>query len=156
MSAKKTLNTKKLQGTARKDRDAKQGVKMPPADDALLRTPPGLPKEAQKLWRQLAPWLKDAGLLSSGDVVGLMLTCVHAGVAIEAARMLREEGITRQDENNVTRKHPAYQLVRDGTAQFWKGSEKFGLSPADRNKIKLPEVGEELTLAEELFQMVVK
>lgn len=149
---KKPSAVKRLQGTSRKDRVP---VNEPlPAAPPHLSTPAGLPKESQKLWRQLAPELERLGLLTAADLPALLMTCVSGGLAIEAAKMIRSEGLFRRDENGVQRKHPAAQVFRDAAAGYFKQAAKFGLTPVDRSGLSGLEPKEE-TLAEFLQRVTL-
>ena len=93
------------------------------------------PDYALKNWDDIVDRLYQFGLIDKIDGPALIMMVGHLGVAIEALKKLRNEGITRQDENNVTRKNPAYQLFRDSSSSFRKYLSEFGLSPAAREDL---------------------
>ncbi len=134
MTAKKPTRLKIIQGTAKPGR-AKEPQPQPAAH---LPTPPGISKESQKLWKELAPELQRLGLLSTVDVPALIMTVVAGGVAMEAAKALRQQGLTRLDENKVERKNPHFQLFRDAAANYYRWASRFGLTPADRAGLNVP------------------
>lgn len=133
--SKKPTALRVLQGT---DKPSKVANEPQPAPAGNLPTPPGIPKEAQKIWRELAPELNRLGLVTAVDVPALIMACVAGGIAIEAAKALRRDGLTRFDENKVERKNPHFQLFRDAAANYYRMGGRFGLTPADRAGLNAP------------------
>jgi len=119
-----------------------------------LKTPNGriprgqmLHAEAKRFWRELAPEMIRVGLLTEIDVPAFLLLCEHYAVAIQAARTIAKDGLTRNDENGVARKHPLLQVLRDNSRAFRMYATEFGLVPSSRQRLKFeePEPDDELT-----------
>lgn len=110
-----------------------------------------LSPEGQRLWKTLAPKLAELGLITEADGAAFEMLCVHYGVAVQAARQLREDGLTTTDEDGLIRKHPLLQVLRESSTAFRMYAEQFGLTPAARARLRLPAPDEEPSLAEVLF-----
>ena len=111
-------------------------------DDNLpryLRPPAGkiLNRWGRQFWKDNAASLYRSGLLKETDVASFTMICQAYGLAMESAAMIAEEGLFRQDENNVTRKHPATQVHRDSVAMFNRLADKFALNPRARQAMKI-------------------
>jgi len=89
-------------------------------------------KEAQRIWHKLTPALAEMGVLTEIDAYTLALLCQHWAYALEAIRTIDAQGLFRDDENGVTRKHPAHQILRDSTMMVMKIGSEFGLTPSAR------------------------
>ena len=104
-----------------------------------LRPPAGkvLNRWGRRFWKDIAGDLYRANLLKSNDIATFTMLCQSYGLAMEAAVKIAEEGLFRQDENNVTRKHPSHQVWRDSTATFNRIADKFALNPKSRQAMKV-------------------
>jgi P27 family predicted phage terminase small subunit len=94
-------------------------------------------KEAQRIWHKLTPQLHEMGVLAEIDAYTLALLCQHWAYALEAIRTIDAEGLFRQDENGVTRKHPAHQILRDSTNMIVRLGSEFGLTPSAREGLQV-------------------
>lgn len=104
-----------------------------------LRPPAGkiLNKWGRQFWKDTAGDLYRSGLLKPNDLASFTLLCQSYGLAMESAVKISEDGLFRQDENNVTRKHPSHQVWRDSAATFGRLSDKFALNPKARQAMKV-------------------
>lgn len=126
----------------------------PVFDAAYLRVPYGrLPAEGQRLWRELAPQLTQAGVLTQADLPALEMACLHYAVVRQAVDLIREEGIITSTRDSI-KKHPAMSVLNENSAMFYRYLAAFGLTPSDRVKIKADPIDKERTLAELLFEGV--
>jgi P27 family predicted phage terminase small subunit len=124
-------------------------------DDNLpryLRPPAGklLNRWGRQFWKDNAGDLYRAELLKETDVASFIMLCQAFGLAMESATKIGEEGLFRQDENNITRKHPATQVHRDSVAMFNRLADKFALNPRARQTMKIGD-GDGVTLHDLLF-----
>jgi P27 family predicted phage terminase small subunit len=94
-------------------------------------------KRARDLYHDLAPILFDMGALEVIDGPTLTLMLIHYGIAAEAAKKIREEGLTDIDEQGVVRKSPLLQILRDATQQYRQLSKQFPISPKIRKQLKM-------------------
>ena len=111
-------------------------------DDNLpryLRPPAGkiLNRWGRQFWKDNAGDLYRADLLKETDIASFIMLCQAYGLAMESATKIGEEGLFRQDENNITRKHPATQVHRDSVAMFNRLADKFALNPKARQTMKI-------------------
>lgn len=103
-------------------------------------------KYVGKLWDEYAPELERMGLLTGLDVAGLRLMLQHYQFALEAAFMVRDEGMTRRDENGVERKHPAMLMFEKNSEMYRKWATEFGMTPSARARLKIEQAAEQLSL----------
>ena len=108
-----------------------------------IKPPAILGRHGKKYWRDVAPILIEYKLLTVGDLGAFTNLCVAWEMAMEALQTIKDEGLFRQDENNVTRKHPAHQIWRDSLSQYMKLAREFGLTPAAREALQLEPVEED-------------
>jgi P27 family predicted phage terminase small subunit len=94
-------------------------------------------KRARDLYHELAPILYDMDALEIIDGPTLTLMLIHYGIAAEAAKKIREEGLTDIDEQGIVRKSPLLQILRDATQQYRQLSKQFPISPKIRKQLKM-------------------
>lgn len=116
---------------------------------------PGVPRgrlndEAKWIWRKLAPGLAETGILREWDLPAMELMCTHFAFAVEAGRILNEEGLSTVDERGLPRKHPLLQIWRENSRDFLRYGTEFGLTPSSRSRLTVEPVETE-TLADLLF-----
>jgi P27 family predicted phage terminase small subunit len=142
MTVRKPTDLKRLQGTYRPDRDSANG---PNPGTAGISMPRGvLPASARRAWRAWGPELERLGLLTGLDLPLFMLTCLWAGLAADAARLLREDGIITRDGSGREAKNRAVSVLRVASSELRQLAGRFGLTPADRASLHLSvEEGEE-------------
>lgn len=102
-----------------------------------LRTPSELNEYGKRFWKAHAARLHRAERLKEDDVPLFLLLAQAYGMALESQQKILDEGLFRQDENSVTRRHPAVQVHRDAVAMYGKIAERFGLSPLVRFQKKI-------------------
>lgn len=136
----KPTKLKVLSGTARPEDLRRNEPK--PAPIAPKR-PTWLPDEAKKKWKELAPELEKLGLLTVVDGPAFAMMLEHWALAVEAAKVIKKEGTMTVDERGLPRKHPLAQVLRDHSAAFKGYMAEFGLSPASRTRLDLPEIKED-------------
>ena len=113
------------------------------------RTPAGLSKHAARWWRRVVPRLIEMDVVDvDADYGRLVLLAQAWGMAQESYDKIQEEGLFRQDENNVTRKHPAHQVWRDSSSVYNSLGKELGLTPLSRNRLGVKESGGDDELAQ--------
>jgi len=100
----------------------------------------------QRLWRYLVSKLADLGVLTETYTAALEMLCLHYGLAVEAGKMLRDEGLVVCGVKGGLVKHPAAQILKDSSTAFRMYAEQFGLTPGARSRIQvvMPEEPDEL------------
>lgn len=131
---------KKLQGNPGKRALNKHE---PHPDRVIPAKPRGLPKRAQRFWKDHADKLDRLGLLTEVDGPAFMMMALQYDLAWQAMEILREEGLEVVDANGLTRKHPMIQVMRQASALFLRFAVQFGLTPAARAKLEIPGPPEE-------------
>ncbi len=146
---RKSNQVKKLSGTSRRDR-AKTHEGTPAAS---LRCPDGLPDDAQKVWRRIAPLLAERGLLTALDVETLRDLCLCAARLREAEALVKKNGLLVDGYRGSKVKNPAATMAREYRQDLYRWAAKFGLTPGDRSAFDMPEPDNEPSLAEQLWRM---
>jgi P27 family predicted phage terminase small subunit len=123
-----------------------------PAGDA--RPPYRLMPKARRFWLENAPRLDALGLLSEIDLPAFQMMATHFGVAVEAAEVIKAEGIMTKDEHGLDRKHPALQVLRDNSGAFRAYAAEFGMTPSSRSRVRSDAPEEQMSLADALFAAV--
>ena len=129
----------------------------PQPGSANLNVPRGrLPKEGQRVWKQLAKPLEEMGVLTEVDLIAFEMLCLHYATARQAADILNKLGLFVKDKNdpNEPRKNPAAQIFRDNSKHLLSYLAEFGLTPSSRVRIKAIEKVDDRSLAEILFEEV--
>ena len=93
------------------------------------------------------------------DAPAFEMLCRHYGMVVEAAKILKADGLVVQDkdENGVVlsvRKHPAEIILRMNSTAFRHYAEQFGLTPSARVRLAVDIAEDEPSLAEALFSLV--
>ena len=127
-----------------------------PVQTKVKRMPRGLSNDAKKLWRTLATTLIDWGVLTDWDIPAFMLMAEHYAIAMQASRIITEEGLQTIDEHKCQRKHPLLQVMRDSSTAFRLYASEFGLTPSSRSRLSVQPPAEELGLKDLLFQAIVE
>jgi len=101
--------------------------------------PTWLSAEAKAEWRRIVPKLEAAGILATIDRAGLALVCEAWSEYRAADRILKREGLTyKSEEDGITRRHPMMKVKNDAAIRWAQLSQRFGLTPSDRTRIKAP------------------
>jgi P27 family predicted phage terminase small subunit len=133
VTARTPSQIKRLSGTYRVDRaPAKEAS---PDTAVNLRTPKGLSKHAAAFWRRYAAELAALGLVTGPDLPAFTLMSASYGICLEALELIARDGLTREDELGIERKHPALQIFRDSALAYRQWATEFGLTPLARGRI---------------------
>lgn len=125
----------------RTGRDAVGNDIAPPLDE--LDPPSYLDLDAVAVWHRLAPSLADAGILTAWDVDAFAVF-VSAVVAHQRAmKHVNERGVMVKQRSSYV-KNPALQVARDSAATIATYAARFGLTPADRARLRLEEPDHDL------------
>jgi P27 family predicted phage terminase small subunit len=111
-----------------------------PALEELREPPPGLPADAHDFWRVSIDRLIEVGIVDRVDVPALEMMAVQYARAIQARRVIAEEGHFAIGSVGQIREHPALKIERDATTLFMKIAEHFALTPVARTRLGLAEL----------------
>lgn len=127
----------------------------PQPEKVVPAMPRGLPKRAQRFWKDHAEKLERLGLLTAVDGPAFTLMAIHYAVALESLAIIQEgldlpadeesrqqavmAGLLQVDENGAMRKHPLLQVWRENSTAFRHYAAQFGLTPAARGRLSIPE-----------------
>lgn len=106
--------------------------------DRMWPVPRDLGDSGKALWRGVGPLLVSARVLTELDRPMFMLMCSRADTVGRAQETIEREGFTVIGHGGIQKSHPAINALKNGINDLIRLMEKFGLSPADRNKIDLP------------------
>ena len=119
------------------------------------RAPAFLSDSAAEVWRDLGKLLRDAGLFTVVDRYALAMFCAVAGRWIEAERKLQDTGPVLVAESGNLYQNPWLCIANRAWGQMRQMLSEFGLTPAERSRLKVTMAEDEPSLAEMLFQMSV-
>lgn len=119
------------------------------------RTPsmPGwLPEDAQRIWRQHARALWQAGLLTEIDVDALATLCETTALYRTALQMIEEHGAVAMTDKGYS--HPtAWVSVRNNALKQMRALwQEFGMTPAARTRVEVQKPQEEKSALQELME----
>lgn len=100
--------------------------------------PAGLDPLASDCWRRLAPRLMSLGVLTDCDLPALEAACEAWSDYAAARRVVQSEGITYVSETQtgtIRRPLPEVAIAADGWRRYVSALARFGLTPADREKV---------------------
>jgi P27 family predicted phage terminase small subunit len=136
---KKSIAELKRAGTYRPGRHGhREGPVLTVIAGAVPDVPAHLTGEAAAFWRELAPLLHRAKLLTSLDLPRLELLCVHFGhhrqLYVKLTEILAKQdgGGPAVDTSRITR------AMRQEADTIRALSAGFGLDPADRDRLHVP------------------
>ncbi|MEI7705863.1 MAG: phage terminase small subunit P27 family [Deltaproteobacteria bacterium] len=138
---------KKLQGTYRKDRAARNE---PEPEKACPERPTGLDRIARERWDFLAPKLHALGVLTLVDGSVLEGFCRHYSRAVQADRAIDKYGMII-DTPFGPKLNPAVRVSRESWTVLNQLGSKLGLSPSDRARLSVPEKAPVDDTEEDLF-----
>lgn len=109
--------------------------------------PPKLSPAARRIWRELAPELEEAKILTPRDALTLGIACEVGAFAQKAAADLHAEGLTAVDaaHKDTERRSPTWVVFTQAAAQWLAYAGALGLSPKARESLtdRQPTPGDE-------------
>lgn len=140
----KPRQLKQLSGTLRGDRD--KGAALP-VRGGSIRCPAGTSEPVAIVFKRLVRELKASGILKPIDAELLLQLATAIHMNHDAATHLATDGAVYNDpaHGNRPTKSPYYQIWKESGATVRSLSAHFGLSPADRERLNMPEEKNTLT-----------
>ena len=118
------------------------------------RCPSHLNDYAKRVWRRVAPLLYEAGLLTLIDADLLAAYCIEVGRSIEAEEILKETSNVIRNSNNNLVVNPWVRIGDRAREAYARLAVEFGMSASSRSRVTVEIGGEEVSLAELLFEGV--
>ena len=147
----KSDEEKRLAGNPGKRRLSKNPVK-PLADDAMLEPSAHLSAMAKKEWKRLAGELLRMQLLANVDRAAFEGYCEAYSTWRAAHAVIAKRGRTYKTNTGFIRPRPEVQIAADAQKLLKVYMTEFGLTPAARARMTMPEAApEEKSLADLLF-----
>lgn len=125
---------KKLEGTHRKDRAARNELVAPPG---VPERPEWLDEEAIAEWQRVVPILAEMKILATVDRGMLADYCAAHSLAVQATRRYQKDGLVVKTKQGPL-KHPMIKVAQEARAQARLLAAEFGLSAASRTRISVP------------------
>lgn len=128
--------SKILKGNFRGDRHS-HGPAVPMG---VPKCPAWLPREGKRYWKQIAPQLEAAGLISVLDGAAFTAHCDSLGKFEEVTRRLKSiEDAIDETPQGYQVQHALFTIRNKLWDQVLRSAQEFGLSPAARSKVKTAE-----------------
>lgn len=124
----------------------------PPA--ASRYAPRDLGPAERRYWRNLAPKLLRAGLLTELDVPALVRMC-ELHVRIDEALKVAKKGLLIKTESGNWIQNPAIGIVNRAYDLLYRLEIEFGMTPSSRSRVHGAPVAEEKTILEMLSEAVI-
>jgi len=119
------------------------------------RPPAFLSDSAAEVWRDLGKLLREAGLFTVVDRYALAMFCAVAARWMKAEREIERLGVVLiAEESGNLYQNPWLYVANKAWGQMRQMLSEFGLTPAERSRLKTVVAEDEPSLAEMLFQMV--
>jgi P27 family predicted phage terminase small subunit len=126
-----------------------------PKPELPAKKPRGMSRGAKRFWDDHAGELERLSILTGVDTSAFRLAAEHYAIALQAARELHQEGLTVEGRDGP-KKNPLAQVFKDNALAFKAFATEFGMTPSSRTRLKMPAEAEQLSLADELFNMVTE
>ena len=132
---RKPTALKELQGTMHEERRTPNELQLPPGCPA----PPGhLAALGKRLWRDVAPVLADAGVLSTKQAGALEGMCGAYAAAVEADKKVKRLGRVIKTPNGTLQINPWESVSKQRWREFRSFAVEFGLTPAAQSRVSAP------------------
>lgn len=137
---------KKIEGTYRKDRVAKN--ELTPTIAIGVEPPESLNEWGVQLWNQVTADYCKIGLITSVDLASLTAVCIEWGRYCEANDIIQAQGLQIEEPvysqkgelvGTRTVTNTMVKVASDSFKNYTRMCIEFGLTPASRVKISVPE-----------------
>jgi len=150
----KPIAEKKLGGTYRPDR-AKGAIEERFKPLTRMPKPPSeLNDLAVEIWYDVGKQLLNAELFKAIDMVSFAMFCAEVGKWREAEQHIKDEGLTYiPPRGRLPKMSPWVNVSSMAFEKIRRFFGEFGLTPAERSRIKFTDAKEPDSLADKLFEM---
>jgi len=150
----KPIAQKKLQGTYRKDRAAGAIDERFENLKRIPKPPEELNDLAVEVWYAVGKQLVDAGIFKSVDIISFAMFCAEVSKWREAEQHIKDEGLTYiPPRGRLVKENPWVRISRAALDNARRFFGEFGLTPAERTKIKIVDTPDDESLADKLFNL---
>lgn len=104
-----------------------------------LDPPSYLDLDGVAVWHRLAPSLAERGVLTAWDVDTFAVFVAAVVAHQRAVKHVNDRGVMVKQRSSYV-KNPALQVARDSAATIATFASRFGLTPADRARLRLNEL----------------
>lgn len=101
---------------------------------AVPAAPRGMGVEARKEWRRVMPVLVERRVLSEADLHAAERFCEASGDIVIARAAIDRDGAYTPNRFGELKRHPAFNTLREATAEARRWAAELGLTPASRNR----------------------
>lgn len=132
----KPAELKRLEGTARRDRENPNAPTLAPLE--VLPVPDGLTEREAAAWAELAPVVLSMRVVTPFDVPAFRQMVTTLALAEEARHAINTLGMTftvTTESGEVVRKRPEVEVFLSAKKQLSVELSRFGLTPADRQRV---------------------
>lgn len=105
-------------------------------EPCVPKMPAELPVAAKSAWRRIVPKI-EREILRAVDQTSLADMCICVARMEECERDITERGVLVPGDRGKV-KNPSCQLSRQYRDAFQRWSQRFGLTPWDRDRIEMP------------------
>ena len=114
--------------------------KREPQPDSAIPTRPGwLLPEAKREWNRIVPQLSALGLLTVLDRGAVAGGCQWWAMYVDAVKDIALNGTTYTTDTGYQGPRPSVGLALKSWQQYLAFCARFGLTPADRSRLSVPE-----------------
>jgi P27 family predicted phage terminase small subunit len=115
-----------------------------PAVPSKVPAPPkSMSPVALAEWKRLAPTLAADGRLTELTAAGFACFCDDYALLREAQALIDEFGLLIPQGSGIPKVNPACSIAHDAAMSMLKWAQLYGLTPASRARMNLPEPEEE-------------
>ncbi len=120
-----------------------------------LEPPAGLDEDASAFWAKAVPVLAEVGLLDVVDEGALEMLCTQYARAVQARRIIEDQGLLARGSTGQLVEHPAIATERNAAQAFLRFAEQYALTPVARTRLGLAEL-QRKSLAQEMEETLGK
>jgi P27 family predicted phage terminase small subunit len=113
--------------------------KEPSPTKGIPSSPAVLKGQAKEEWKRITTELDKLGLLAKVDRSSLLIYCQAVGDVWELTKKMEGQPFVIEKGNNCAQANPLMALRARAMDQVFKYSQMFGLNPASRSRIQLPD-----------------
>ena len=107
-----------------------------PQPDPLASKPPSyLDRKAKRHWRDMAPALKELGLLTDVDKDMFAAYCTAYSRWREAEDIIEKEGLTFTNDKGEIKRRPETTIAKEQMMIYKALAAEFGLTPSSRSRV---------------------
>jgi len=109
----------------------------PQFECVIPKCPAHLSKEAKKKWRELAPMLLKARVLTEADQIALGNLCQAYATMANAQDLLNKSSILIKTQSGYLQQSPLFSIITTSMEMINKLCREFGLTPSARTRISI-------------------